>query len=136
MKTITVPAALEQLEVVQSFIEEELAMAGCSAEAKIQIQVAVEEIYVNIACYAYHPQVGEATISCSVGGDPTQVVIRFLDQGNPFNPLDKEDTDISASAKEQKIGGLGILIVKKSMDQVEYAYENGKNILTIKKALQ
>lgn len=135
MKTITVPATLEQLETIQSFISAELAAADCPMKAEIQIQVAVEEIYVNIAHYAYHPEVGEATVSCSVGGDPLQITIQFLDHGKPFNPLTKKDADTTLSAEERDIGGLGILMVKKSMDQVEYAYENGKNILTIKKTL-
>lgn len=135
MKAITVPATLEQLETVQAFIAEELETANCSMKAEMQIQIAVEEIYVNIAHYAYNPEAGEATVRCSVGGDPIQVMIQFLDHGKPFNPLDKEDADITLSAEERQIGGLGILMVKKSMDQVAYAYEDGKNILTIKKTL-
>lgn len=135
MKTLTVPATLEQLETIQSFIAAELEAAECPAKAEMQIQIAVEEIYVNIAHYAYHPEVGEATVCCAVGGTPLQVTIQFLDHGKPFNPLAKEDADITLSADERQIGGLGILMVKKSMDQVDYAYEDGKNILTIKKVL-
>ena len=99
--------------------------------------MALEEIFINIAHYAYHPgQAGTATIRCCVGGDPLQVTIQFLDNGKPFNPLAKEDTDITLSAEERGIGGLGILMVKKSMDAVDYAYENGSNVLTIKKSIQ
>ncbi len=129
----TFPAALEYLEQVQDFIDEQLEQHDCPMKAKFQLDVAVEEIFVNIAHYAYHPEVGEATVRCCVGGSPLQVTIQFLDRGKPFNPLAKEDADTTLSAEDRDIGGLGILMVKKSMDAVDYAYENGKNILTIKK---
>ena len=130
------PAALDQLEQVQAFVAEQLEGYACSEKAKFQLDVAVEEIFVNIAHYAYRPeQLGEATVRCCVGGSPLQVTIQFLDNGTPFNPRAKEDADITLSAEERKIGGLGILMVKKSMDAVDYTYEGGKNILTIKKSI-
>ena len=135
MKEITLPATLENLASVQSFIEEELEAADCPVKAMMQISIAVEEIYVNIARYAYNPEVGEATVRCAVGDDPLQVTIQFLDSGRPFDPLAKPDTDTSLSAEERDIGGLGILMVKKSMDDVQYRYEDGCNILTLKKHL-
>ena len=130
------PATEDQLEPVQSFIDGDLEQYDCPPKAQIQLAVAVEEIFINIVRYAYHPEVGLATVRCSVGGDPLQVTIQFLDNGKPFNPLAKEDTDITLSAEERGIGGLGILMVKKSMDAVDYAYENGSNVLTIKKSIQ
>ena len=130
------PATDDQLEPVQGFIEEELEPYGCSPKTQFQLAVAVEEIFVNIAHYAYSSeQTGTATVRCCVGGDPLQVTIQFLDSGTPFNPLAKEDADITLSAEERGIGGLGILMVKKSMDAVDYAYEDGKNVLTIKKSI-
>ena len=130
------PAQQDQLEGVQQFIEEQMEQYSCSDKVKFQLAVAVEEIFVNIAHYAYQPeQAGTATVRCCVGGDPLQVTIQFLDNGTPFNPLAKEDADITLSAEERRIGGLGILMVKKSMDTVDYAYEDGKNILTIKKSI-
>ena len=135
MKEITVPATLENLTFVQAFIEEKLESCSCPMKAAMQISVAVEEIYVNIAHYAYHPAVGEATVRCAVGGAPLQVTIQFLDSGKPFDPLAKPDADITLSAEEREIGGLGILMVKKSMDDVQYEYKNGCNILTLKKHL-
>ncbi|GKI14739.1 histidine kinase [Oscillospiraceae bacterium] len=135
MREKTVAATLENLEQVQAFIEQELQAAGCSPKAMLQISVAVEEIYVNIAHYAYHPEVGEATVRCAVGGDPLQVTVQFLDSGKPFDPLAKPDADTTLSAEERQIGGLGILMVKKSMDAVDYRYENGKNILTLRKSI-
>ena len=135
MKEITLAATLENLPSVQAFIEGELESCGCPMRAMMQISVAVEEIYVNIAHYAYHPSVGEATVRCAVGGEPLQVTIQFLDSGKPFDPLKKRDADITLSAEEREIGGLGILMVKKSMDDVQYQYKDGCNILTLKKQL-
>ena len=105
------PATEDQLEPVQSFIDGELEQYDCPPKAQIQLAVAVEEIFINIVRYAYHPEVGLATVRCSVGGDPLQVTIQFLDNGKPFNPLEKEDADITLSAEERDIGGLGILMV-------------------------
>ena len=131
------PAQQDQLEQVQRFVEEQVEQYECPDKVKFQLAVAVEEIFVNIAHYAYHPeQAGTATIRCCVGGDPLQVTIQFLDNGKPFNPLAKEDADITLSAEERRFGGLGILMVKKSMDAVDYTYENGSNILTIKKSIE
>lgn len=135
MKEITIEATLDNLSAVQQFVEQELEVNDCPMRAMIQISTAVEEIYVNIARYAYNPDIGSATVCCSVGGDPLQVTIQFLDSGHPFDPLARPDADITLSAEEREIGGLGILMVKESMDQVVYTYENGKNILTIKKKI-
>lgn len=130
------PATLDQLEQVQAFIAEQMEGYPCSGKARFQLDVAVEEIFVNIAHYAFSPeQHGEATVRCCVGGSPLQVTIQFLDRGKPFNPLAKEDADTTLSAEERDIGGLGILMVKKSMDAVDYAYQDGRNILTIKKSI-
>lgn len=135
MKELTVPADLGELEAVQAFVAAALTEANCPMRAMTQISIAVEEIYVNIARYAYHPQFGEATVRCAVGGAPLQVTIQFLDRGRPFDPLAKQDADTTLSAEERDIGGLGILIVKKSMDDVAYEYRDGCNILTLKKYL-
>lgn len=135
MKDITVDATIENLEAVQSFVRAELEAQECSMKVMMQIEIAVEEIYVNIVHYAYNPDVGKATIRCEVTEDPVQVIIQFMDSGVPFDPLAKEDADITLSAEERDIGGLGILMVKQSMDEVHYAYQEGKNVLTIKKVL-
>ena len=135
MKDITVDATLDNLEVVQNFVSEELESQGCSMKVMMQIEIAVEEIYVNIVLYAYNPEIGKATIRCEVTDDPMQVIIQFLDSGVPFDPLAKEDADITLSAEERQIGGLGIFMVKQSMDEVSYEYTEGKNVLTIRKVL-
>ena len=135
MKDITVDATVDNLEVVQDFVREELEKQDCSMKIMMQIEIAVEEIYVNIVHYAYNPQVGKATVRCEVTENPMQVMIQFLDSGIPFDPLAKEDADITLSADERDIGGLGIFMVKQSMDEVNYEYKDGKNVLTIKKVL-
>ena len=135
MKDITVNATLDNLEVVQNFVNEELEAQGCSMKVMMQIEIAVEEIYVNIVHYAYNPEIGKATVRCEVTDNPMQVIIQFLDSGVPFDPLAKEDADITLSAEEREIGGLGIFMVKQSMDEVSYEYTEGKNVLTIRKVL-
>ena len=135
MKKITVPAETAQLEGVNAFIDGVLDDCGCPAKVRLQVELAVEEIFVNIASYAYHPQRGEAEVCVDTHGDPPTVTITFLDHGKPFNPLEKPDADTTLPAEERGIGGLGILLVKKNMDAVTYSYENGKNILTITKKL-
>lgn len=135
MKTIRVPAEISHLEEINDRIAEELEKYGCSVKVQMQVELAVEEIFVNIASYAYHPETGEAEINVDAGGDPPTVTITFLDHGKPFNPLEKPDVDVDEAAKSEDVGGLGILLVKKNMDDVDYRYEDGKNILTIRKKL-
>jgi serine/threonine-protein kinase RsbW len=132
MKSITVPSRLECLDEVIAFIETELNEAGCAAKILAQIDIAVEEIFVNIAHYAYEGD-GLATVACGIQGG--KITVTFTDGGVPYNPLEKEDPDTSSGAGDRKIGGLGIFIVKKSMDNMTYRYEDGKNILTIEKVL-
>ena len=130
------PAALDQLEPVQMFVLSQLKGYAYSERVRAQLDVAVEEIFVNIARYAYPPdQPGWALVRCQVDRDPLRITVQFVDRGVPFNPLLKKDADITRSAEERQIGGLGILMVKRSMDQVDYAYENGCNILTLVKEI-
>ncbi|MBU4438491.1 MAG: ATP-binding protein, partial [Firmicutes bacterium] len=92
-------------------------------------------LYVNIAHYAYTPEDGNVIIKFDSYGDPPLVEIQFIDQGNPFNPLENAEPDITLTAEERQIGGLGVLMVKKTMDEVNYRFEKNENILTIKKSL-
>lgn len=135
MKEITLPAAIENLNHVLDFVNEELEQNDCPMKVCMQVAIAVEEIFVNIAHYAYNPVTGGATVRCEVTNEPFTVTIEFLDSGAPYNPLEKPDPNITLSAEERVIGGLGIFMVKKSMDSVEYEYKDGKNILTIKKGV-
>ncbi|MEM1483422.1 ATP-binding protein [Oscillospiraceae bacterium PP1C4] len=133
MKNLTVTASTDELDHVLDFINVQLEAHNCSMKAQMQIAIAVEEIFVNIAHYAYCPVEGDATVCCEIEDDPLAVTIQFLDGGKPYNPLAKSDPDTSLSAEERIIGGLGIFMVKKSMDDVRYEYKGGKNVLTIKK---
>ena len=136
MDSLKVPAKIEALDTVYDFIMQKLASRACAESKLFQLRLAIEEIFVNIASYAYFPGEGEAEIGCKVLEAPLRVVIRFLDSGTPFDPLAREDADTSQEALMEREGGLGILLVKKTMDDVQYSYENGKNILTIRKSLE
>ena len=135
MRELTVDAIIENIEKVTDFVNEELEKLDCSPKAQIQIDVAIDELFGNIAHYAYNPNVGTATIRMEVVQDPMAVVLTFIAHGIPYDPLAKEDPDIKLSAEERKIGGLGIYMVKKSMDEITYEYKAGQNILRIKKNL-
>lgn len=133
---ITVPATLDKLEEVNNYIVEILEELNCPPKARMQIEIAVEEIFVNIASYAYNPVVGKATVRLIVHENPLSVDIQFLDEGVPYNPLLQEDPDITLSAEERGIGGLGIFMTKKTMDKISYSYDEGKNVLTISKKIE
>lgn len=135
MDKLTVEAKTENLEEVLGFVDRHLETMDCSPKVSVQIDVAVEELFVNIAHYAYSPGTGSATIGVEILKDPAAIAITFTDRGKPFDPLAKEDPDITLSAEERQIGGLGIYMVKKSMDEVVYEYRDGQNILRIKKDL-
>lgn len=132
MKELVIEATLENLTPVLDFVSEQLEAGGCDARLQMQIAIAVEEIYVNIARYAYHPEVGGVVVRVAVG---SEVLIEFEDGGMPYNPLERQDPDIAASLEERELGGLGIFMVKKIMDSVEYKHDGNKNILSIKKVL-
>ena len=102
-------------------------------KAQMQIDIAIDELFSNIAYYAYNPDVGPATVRVEVVEDPMAVVITFIDKGVPYDPLAREDPDTTLSAEERDLGGIGIYMVKKSMDEVTYEYKDGQNILKIKK---
>ncbi len=135
MKEITVDATVDNIEQVTNFINDELEKLDCPMKAQIQIDVAIDELFSNIALYAYNPEVGKATVKVEVNENPLSVIITFIDNGIPYDPLAKEDPDVTLSAEERGIGGLGIYMVKKSMDDVNYEYKDGRNILQIKKHL-
>ena len=134
-KELTVDAVIENIPVVTAFIEEHLEAMGCPMKAQMQLCVAVDELFGNIAHYAYQPGTGPATVRIEATQNPSAAVITFIDSGVPYNPLDREDPDVTLAAHERPIGGLGIYMVKKTMDAVEYEYRDGFNILCIKKRL-
>ena len=128
-------AKSDNLPQVLSFIEQHLEKYGCLPKEQMQIAVAAEEIFVNIANYAYSPEVGKVTVRVEVSEDPITVTITFMDNGKPFDPTKKTDPNVSLPAEEREIGGLGIFMTKKMMDDVVYEYYEGKNILTLKKGI-
>ena len=130
---ITVPAIIENVEKVTAFVNAELEKINCPAKAKAEIDIAIDELFSNIANYAYNPEIGKATVQFEVQKNPMAVIITFMDNGKPYDPLKREDPNVTLSVAERQIGGLGIFMVKKSMDSVEYEYKDNHNILKIKK---
>lgn len=132
---LEIEAAEENLGTVTAFIDERLENAGCSMKSQMQIDIAVEEVFVNIAKYAYYPGKGNAVIRIEMSEDPLMARITFTDRGVPYDPLEKQDPDVTLAAEERPIGGLGIFMVKNSMDDIQYEYRDGCNILTMIKML-
>ena len=132
---LEIEASRDNLPEVQEFINEHIEGADCPPKTQMQLELAVEEIFVNIANYAYAPGNGSATVRVEVSDEPLTVSITFVDRGVPYDPLAKDDPDVTLSAEERQIGGLGIFMTKKVMDDVVYDYKDGQNILTIKKKI-
>ena len=133
MKELTIAATVGNIEAVTDFVNEQLEALDCPMKAQMQIDIAIDELFGNIAHYAYNPDVGDATVRVEVIDNPLAVVITFIDNGVPYDPLAKADPDITLSAEEREIGGLGIFMVKKTMDDITYEYKDGQNILSIRK---
>ena len=135
MNELTIDATVENIDPVTEFVNEQLEKLGCSLKTRMQIDIAIDELFGNIAQYAYHPGVGPATVRVELREDPIAVVVTFIDRGVPYDPLAKEDPNTALSAEERGIGGLGIYMVKKTMDGIAYEYKDGQNILRITKNL-
>ncbi len=135
MKTLKLKAELDNLQDTLAFVDEFLESVDCPMRVQLQIDVAVEELYVNVASYAYAPDTGDIEVRIWFEEAKREVAISFIDSGVPYNPVEKRDPDTSLSAEERQIGGLGIFMVKKSMDSLEYRYEDNQNIVTIRKKL-
>ncbi len=132
---ITVDAAMDQIDRVLRFVDGQLKAAECPPKTAAQIDMAVDEILSNIIRYAYGDGSGKATVRVEITQQPS-AVLTFIDRGSPFNPLEKEDPDVTIPAKERQIGGLGIFLVKNTMDEVDYEYREGANRLRIVKKWQ
>ena len=133
MEELTLEARTENLEKALAFIDERLEAQDCPPKVQMQIDVATEEIFVNVAHYAYHPDVGDVTLRFEM--QDGAAVITFIDRGVPYDPLAKPDPDVTLPAEERPIGGLGVFMVKKSMDSVAYEYKDGQNVFTMRKGL-
>ena len=132
MNELTIEAKIENLDTVVDFITEKLSEIDYPMNIQMEIAVAAEEIFVNIAHYAYSPETGDVVIRFSV---EDQIIIEFEDKGKPYNPLDKEDPDITLDIDKREIGGLGIFMVKNMMDSVEYRRKDNRNLLVLRKAI-
>lgn len=133
VKELTIEATIENVDKAIEFINNELDAFGCINKTKTEISVAADEIFANIVNYAYEHKIGKATIGVEQKENPKAVVLTFVDNGVPFNPLEKEEPNTTLSAEERRIGGLGILIVKRIMDEVDYKFKDNQNILKITK---
>lgn len=133
MNQLNIAAKTENLEIVNDFLAENL--IGCPMKLLMQTQLAVEEIFVNISHYAYKDKTGEVNVLCELDKEKNLFTIIFEDTGIPFDPLKRDDPDVTATAEERNIGGLGIFLTKKLMDEVHYENKDGKNILTLIKKI-
>lgn len=133
MKVLKVPASDDKLYEVQDFVNAELEKNDCPTATQLLIEISLEELFVNISHYAYPEGNGWAEIH--VGVENGIMELTLIDGGIPFDPLAKPDPDVTLLAEERQIGGLGIYMVKKKMDAMEYERKDNKNILTIRKKL-
>lgn len=133
MEKITVEASTDNLQQVIDFATERLEMHDCSMKTVMQMELVIEEIFVNVSSYAYEPDTGDAIICIDFAENPSAVEMAFIDSGKPYNPLERPDPDTTLAIDEREIGGLGIFLVKKNVDEIAYEYSEGKNILRIKK---
>ena len=133
MKEWIFDAAVENIPRVTDLVNAELEALGCPMKAQMQLDVAIDELFSNIAFYAYAPGTGKVTLRLEAERSPRAVTITFIDSGMPFDPLAAADPDIGLAADKRSVGGLGVYLVKKSMDAVRYAYRDGQNMLSIRK---
>ena len=133
MDELTIDATLENIPAVTAFVDTLLEMLDCPLKAQMQINIAIDELFSNIAQYAYDPETGPATVRVEVQEEPLAVIITWSDRGKPYDPLSLRDPDVTLPAEERDLGGLGVFLVKKTMDDVSYEYRDGQNILRIRK---
>ena len=135
MTSKTFKAQTDELSDILGFVDLMLEKYECPMKIQTAICVAIEEVFVNVARYAYENGEGDVTLEIGFDKESRSITFRMRDKGIPFDPLKKPDPDITLSAEEREIGGLGIFITKKTMDSVEYTYENGENTLTMIKRI-
>ena len=140
METMIVAADEDALSEVNDFLDEKLEGIACSSKARFQIELAVEEIFVNLASYAYEEESTKDSclyrkVEVGCEAEPEKITICFMDSGTPFDPLQRERADTSGKMFMERVGGFGIHLVRETMDDVAYEYRDGKNILTIVKIL-
>ena len=131
--SITLPATVENIGKITAFVEGRMEEKDCPLKQIMQVSMAVDEVMANVAMYAYAPGTGDVTVAVDFDDGSRTVSITFIDRGVAFDPLAKEDPDVTLPAEQRKIGGLGIFLVKKTMDDVAYRREGDKIVLCIKK---
>ena len=134
-KELKLEAKLENITHVISFVETELELLNCPMKTTLLIDTVIDELFSNIAMYAYGDSIGYAWIKVDYDPDKRLVTFKLSDEGIPYNPLEKDDPDITLEAEDRPIGGLGIYIAKKAMDTMTYERKDGKNILTLGKVI-
>ena len=134
-RELSVEARLDSIPAVTDFVNAELEAADCSVKVQTQIDIVIDELFSNIARYAYAPETGSVLVRVELEQDPPAVVLTFIDRGRPYDPLSAEEPDVTAAAEDRPIGGLGVFLVKKIMDELRYEYRDGQNILRVKKCL-
>lgn len=135
MPEITLPADVKSISAATDFINARLEALDCPFKAQAQMDVALDEILSNVALYAYGSGSGEFTLRFEWDRDRRTARVTVIDAGRPFNPLEQQAPDVTLPIEERTVGGLGIHIVRKTMDAVRYARQNGKNLLTLEKRL-
>ncbi len=135
MEELTIEATVANIAAVTEFVDRKLEAFDCPLRVQMHIDVAIDELFGNIAHYAYAPGTGPATVRVEVEEDPMAVVVTFIDRGKPFDPLERGAPDVTLSAEDRPIGGLGVFLVRKTMDDMSYEYKDGQNILRIRKKL-
>ena len=126
---------IQEIENVYSFISR--FFSDCEIDISIEnlFKMAVDEILSNIVYYGFEESQEGAIVVVSIQIDSNAVSITFRDNGKPFDPLSIEEPDISLGIDERQMGGLGIHIIKNSFNEVHYSFENGYNVLTLKKRI-
>ena len=135
--TLAVFADVSELPRVNEFIHTELNQRLCPLRTQKQLDLAVEELFVNVARYAYPnattEEPGMVWVSYTYGSEPSSIVVGIVDKGIPYNPLDKPDAVTPTNIMDVPIGGLGILMAKRSVDEMSYKRVDDNNIVTIVK---
>ena len=136
MTEITVRAAPEQIDAVMDFVNRQLDVLSCPEETRVDLDVAVDELLSNIIRYAYGSETGTVTVRVETQLEPKALILTFLDQGAPFDPLAEERPDTtSLPARERPMGGLGLYLVRSLVDEITYARRDGQNVLTVHKEI-
>ena len=133
---LVIEAVIDNLDAVNSFVHKSIEQFEVSKRTLMQLDLVVEEIFVNVASYAYTPNTGLVKILIEAKEKPLTVSLTFIDSGVPYNPLEKSDPDINLSVDDRQIGGLGIFLTKNLVDDITYQFVDGQNVLQLTKSLK